>query len=189
MQFVAQCRCLFLLFLGLIFWGSAHAQFELQGTKLVIAQLDQGVEVQIGTVSFNPTSQGTQFDLKLDHSRFTDFFLSMREFKCLEGTEEVSCHVAYPYKSPTVVTNEDFAWLEHRLMFMFKKPNEFGAKLWNGIYFKFASDGDWLIGVPQAIDLNKIGAPPSNLDEPPYSDSDRFEMNIEGRLIKALVVR
>lgn len=178
------------LFIGLLSISPVHAKFELQGTKSIIAQLGQGSEVQIGTVNFQPHSQGKhEFALELDHSKFTDFFLSMREFKCLPGDTEVSCHVPYPYKSPSIVSVEDLVWLEHRLMFMFKRPSEFGAKLWNGIYFKFTIEGDSLVGVPQAVDLNKIGAPPADLNEPPYPDQDRHEMNIEQRLVKALVIR
>jgi len=37
--------------------------------------------------------------------------------------------------------------------------------------------------------LNKIGAPPADLNEPPYPDQDRHETNIEQRLLKALVIR
>ena len=170
--------------------GPAHAKFEPQGTKAVIAQLGQGNEVQIGTVSFKPHLAGKQeFALELDHTKFTDFFLSMREFKCLQGETEVSCHIPYPYKSPNVISDGDYVWLEHRLMFMFKRPSEFGAKLWNGVYFKFDIKDDRLIGLPQAVDLNKIGAPPNDLNEPPYPDQERHETNIEQRLIKALVIR
>lgn len=179
-----------LCFIGLSVIGPAHAKFELQGTKAVVAQLSQGGEIQVGTVSFQPYSLGKQeFKLELDHSKFTDFFLSMREFKCLAGETEVSCHVPYPYKSPNLISDGDYAWLEHRLMFMFKRPSEFGAKLWNGIYFKFAVEGDTLVGVPQAVDLNKIGAPPNDLNEPPYPDQERHETNIEQRLVKALIIR
>lgn len=178
------------LFIGLLPMSSAQAKFELQGTKAIIAQLAQGNEVQIGTISFQRHSQGKhEFALELDHSKFTDFFLSMREFKCLAGDTEVSCHVPYPYKSPNVISNGDYSWLEHRLMFMFKRPSEFGAKLWNGIYFKFAMEGETLVGVPQAVDLNKIGAPPADLNEPPYPEQDRHETNVEQRLVKALVIR
>lgn len=182
--------CILLWLIGLLPIGPAHAKFELKGTKAVIAQLGQGNEVQIGTVSFQSLLQGKQsFALELDHSKFTDFFLSMREFKCLAGDTEVSCHVPYPYKSPNVISDGNYVWLENRLMFMFKRPNEFGAKLWNGIYFKFHAVGDSLIGVPQAIDLNKIGAPPDDLNEPPYPDQERHETNINQRLVKALVIR
>lgn len=190
MHFSIRLHHIFLALIGFLSIAPVHAKFDLQGTKLVIAQLAQGREVQIGTVSFQESLQGRlAFDLNLDHSKFTDYFLSMREFKCLEGTEEVSCHVPYPYKSPNSIAEKDYVWLEHRLMFMFKKPSEFGAKLWNGIYFKFRTEGDSLVGVPQAIDLNKIGAPPADLTVAPYADQDRHEMPIESRLIKALIIR
>lgn len=180
----------FFVLIGVFGVGPVYAKFELLGTKKIIAQLPGSKEVQIGEVLFTAVAnKPTDFVVTIDHSKFTDYFLSMREFKCLEGAEEVSCHVPYPYKNPKSVTDKDYAWLEHHLMFMFKKPNEFGAKLWNGIYFKFEPKGDELVGTPQAIDLNLIGAPPNDFNHPPYQKSELHDINIEARLVKAIVIR
>ena len=63
----------------------------------------------------------------------------------------------------------------------FKTPSDFGAKLWNGVYFQFADQGKALVGTPQAIDLNLIGAPHDDLSVPPYDPSLRSEINPAAR--------
>lgn len=170
----------------------SHAAFDFMGTKKLFAQMADQTEIQIGEVSFKNVegdAESATFTLHLDHAKFTDYFLSMREFKCLPSEKEVSCHVPYPYEAANVVSDNNYAWLEHRLMFLFKKPSEFGAKLWNGIYFQFSQNGNELVGTPQAIDLNQIGAPPTDLTVPPYGPYDRHDMPISERWVQSLIIR
>ena len=70
----------------------------------------------------------------------------------------------------------DLAWLEHSLLFMFKTPRDFGAKLWNGVYFKLRLAATGLEGSPQAIDLNHICAPPDRPELPPYRPALRDDI-------------
>jgi hypothetical protein len=100
----------------------------------------------------------------------------MKEFKCLTGVGEIDCHVPYPYRHPGTVSAGHYAWLEHSLMFLFKLPNEFGAKLWNGLYFKLEAGEQGLVGRPQAIDLNRIASPPADLDRPPFGAAQRDDI-------------
>ena len=97
----------------------------------------------------------------------------MKEFKFVEGGAAVFCHVAYPYPQPGTVSvlpgAADFAWLEHALLFMFKTPTEFGAKLWKGVYFQPRQTDQGLDGRPQAVDLNRTSAAP---DQPACHRSD-----------------
>ncbi|MBB5758653.1 hypothetical protein HNR00_003376 [Methylorubrum rhodinum] len=48
------------------------------------------------------------FRLDLDREAFADFFLSMREFKCVEGSE-VQRHVPHPYPDSRSVTRSNRA--------------------------------------------------------------------------------
>lgn len=180
-----RCKMLIaLMFFGL---GAANAAFVPEGAKQLSAVLADGRSVVIGDVTFSKDKGGnTVFALHLDHSQFTDFFLSMREFKCLPSDKEVACHVPYPYVSPFNVSDDKYTWLSHRLLFLFKRPAEFGAKLWNGIYFDFKVRGDALVGYPQAVDLNEIGAPPEDLSIPPYQEINRHDMNPDERWIREL---
>lgn len=164
--------------------------WELAGTKTVTAITRDQVSIPIGTVGFIPQADGShRVALNMDPARFTDHFLSMKEFKCLESPEEVACHVPYPYKNPGTVREGDYTWLEHQLLFLFKQPRDFGAKLWNGVYYRFNRDDQGLVGTPQAVDLNHISAPPDNLNVPPYGPAQRDDIPEGARWIARLLIR
>jgi hypothetical protein len=174
---------------GLIAGAAVAQTFELKGEKQLIAVTKDGQRTRIGSVTFEPVAASagsTRFDVKMDHAVLRDYFLSMREFKCLPAAEEVSCHVPYPYQQPGTVTPDNFVWLEHSLLFLFKRPSEFGAKLWNGVIYQFERTATGLVGQPQAVDLNHISAPPDNLDVPPYGKLDRGEYAPGARWIAEL---
>ena len=117
--------------------------WELQGSKTLSALTRDQQLIPLGQVEFQPAANGTvTFTLAMDHGRFADHFLSMKEFKCLEGGDEVLCHVPYPYRNPATVSAADYSWLEHQLLFLYKQPRDFGAKLWNGLYFRLQADAD-----------------------------------------------
>jgi len=168
------------------------AAWDMSGTKTIALHNRDGDKVAIGTVTFTPKSSQpgapVAVSIHMDHARFKDFFLSMKEFKCLEAPTEVFCHVPYPYKNPEVVTTSDMSWLEHALMFMFKAPREFGAKLWNGVYYKLQLTDKGLVGRPQAVDLNQIGAPPADLNVPPYGPGERTDIPLEARWFNKLTI-
>lgn len=169
--------------------GSAKAwELELAGTKRVELRTRDGATIPIGTVTFTPGPDTTRFALYLDRAKFKDFFLSMREFKCIEGPE-VQCYVPYPYANPGLVTGGDLTWLEHALLFMFKTPADYGAKLSNGLYYALRPTDEGLVGTPQAIDLNDIAAPPQDAAIPPFDAATRTEILPDTRWIEALVIR
>ena len=164
--------------------------WELSGTKTITALTRDQVPIPVGTVNFIPQADGSsRIALHMDHARFSDHFLSMKEFKCLESADEVACHVPYPYKNPGTVRAGDYAWLEHQLLFLFKQPRDFSAKLWNGVYYRLQPDADGLVGLPQAVDLNLISAPPDQLNVPPYGASQRDDIPDGTRWIARLLIR
>ena len=168
---------------------AAAAPWELAGTRTVRLHARDGQTSQIGTVRFEPRGDGrVGFVLSMAHDRFKDFFLSMKEFKCLEAPDEVFCHVPYPYAQPGTVSADDLAWLEHALLFLFKRPGEFGAKLWNGVYFRLRASEQGLVGTPQAIDLNLISAPPQQVDRPPYRPALRDDFAPGARWFHRLTI-
>ncbi|MBQ0917591.1 hypothetical protein KBW71_03990 [Hydrogenophaga aromaticivorans] len=167
---------------------TAGAQaFELSGEKALVALTKDGQRTRIGAVFFEPQGQGAaRFRVQMDPAVMRDHFLSMREFKCLPAAQEISCFVPYPYAQPGTISPGQFAWLEHSLLFFFKQPADFGAKLWNGIIFKFSLTPTGLVGKPQAVDLNRIGVPPDKLDEPPYGPFDRDDFTPGARWVQEL---
>ncbi|MFN4329899.1 MAG: hypothetical protein ACK4FF_13585 [Limnobacter sp.] len=178
------------LLLSLLLTSPAGAQRELTGSRAVNALTRDGHEIPLGTVDFKPVAKGrSEFKLNLDIHAFTDYFLSMREFKCLTGPNEVACHVPYPYKNPSTVGPGNYTWLEHQLLFLTKSPGEFGAKLWNGVYYEFKDENGMLVGRPRAIDLNDISAPPTDLTDPPLKPANRHDMKASDRWIQELRIR
>ena len=173
----------------------AHAQAPggpgpLEGTKTITLHARDGSTLPIGSVRFTPAPNGqVAFVVERDARAFSDYFLSMREFKCVEGRGEILCHVPYPYAQPGTMSGTDMAWLEHALLFMYKLPSEFGAKLWNGIYFRLQpGPGGGLVGTPQAVDLNLIAAPPARPELPPYGPNRRDDIRPGSRWFERLTI-
>lgn len=173
--------------LALLLSGGASHAFDFNGEKALIAVTKDGARTQIGRVVFAPAAGGTSaFKVQMDHAVMRDHFLSMREFKCLPAEQEISCFVPYPYAQPGTASSTQLAWLEHSLLFFYKQPKDFGAKLWNGIVFKFTPTATALVGVPQAVDLNRIGVPPDDLSVPPFGPMDRDPFTLGARWLGEL---
>lgn len=176
------------LFCSLAALQPAAAQ-PLQGTRQLLLHQRDGGAVALGTVVFTPQADGrSAFALQLRREAFKDFFLSMKEFKCVESAAEVFCHVPYPYPQPGTVSATDLAWLEHALLFMFKTPSEFGAKLWNGVYFQLRATERGFEGRPQAVDLNRISAPPDKPGVPPFRPALRDDIAPGARFFNRLTI-
>lgn len=127
MRLVQSClaACLVLTPYGAEAW-------DMMGTKRIELRTRDGDIIPVGSVTFKPDGQGSRFKLALDLIDFRDHFLSMRDFKCVEGPE-LQCYVPYPYKNPTTVTRADLSWLEHSLIFFFKAPTDYGSS-WQTAY-------------------------------------------------------
>jgi hypothetical protein len=162
--------------------------FEFNGVKSIVAVTADNTKTPIGTVEFKPEADGVGFKVALNKQLFTDYFLSMREFKCLPADKEISCYVPYPYQHPAKIKPDDLAWLEHNLLFLYKTPSEYGANLWNGVYYEFQERDAVLVGVPKAVDLNEIAAPTSDTSIPPFSKETRGELAADARWLKEIII-
>lgn len=182
-------RWLLLVSVGLLTLMNLPASaWEMAGTKTIRLHGRDGQAHPVGTVQFQPKGDKIAFIVKMDPARLKDFFLSMREFKCLEGSGEIACHVPYPYSHPATVSATDLVWLEHSLLFLFKQPKDFGAKWWNGLYYRLQLTDQGLVGTPEAIDLNQISAPPGDLTTPPYGPPARSAIAPESRWFNRLSI-
>lgn len=175
-------------FLAFFAFVSPALAWEMAGTKTIKLHTREGQAVPLGTVTFVPAGGKTTFTLDLEPERFKDFFLSMKEFKCLESSQEIQCHVPYPYPNPTTVTADNLVWLEHSLLFFYKAPRDFGARLWNGIYYRMQITDQGIVGHPQAIDLVQMGAPPADPSIPPFGTEGRTDMVAETRWFYRLTI-
>ncbi|MDX1458709.1 MAG: hypothetical protein R3276_14055 [Marinobacter sp.] len=174
---------------SLLAWQSVSAQEVPSGTRTIYLLTSSGEEQPVGTVEFEPGADGkTQYRIDMDMQRFKDFFLSMKEMKCLEGPD-IWCFIPYPYDHPRTVTADDLRWLEHDLLFMYKRPDEYGANLWNGIYYDMSVDGSVIRGKAGAVDLNQLAAPPDDLTVPPYGEYDVGELEVSQRWLPVVEIR
>lgn len=174
--------------LAAVIASGAHAG-ELSGAKTLTLHGRDGRQVVIGRLHFEPRGDdAATFRLDLDREQMKDHFLSMREFKCADGDTEILCHVPYPYAQPATVRAGDFRWLEHSLLFLYKQPRDFGARLRNGIYFQIRPAGLGWVGVPQAVDLTLLGVPPDDLTVPPYRPAMRDDIADGSRWVTRLTI-
>jgi len=151
--------------------------WQLEGQHRVSLLARDGSRTTIAALHVAPAQDGAMhFTLALDPAQFTDFFLSMREFKCLTGEAQVQCYVRYPYANPATIREQDLRWLEHALLFLYKDPSEFGARLGNGLYYPLHLTEHGLEGKATSIDLNAISAPPDDPGIPPYGPAERVEI-------------
>ena len=174
--------------LGTLVSPVSYSASILSGTKTINLLTKEGQRIPIGSIEFLPLSDKIHYKLHIDHTRFKDYFLSMKEMKCLEGPE-LWCHIRYPYKQPHTITTTDLRWLEHDLLFMFKKNKEFGANFWNGVYYALMIKDGVILGEAQAIDLNLLAAPPEDLNTPFYSHDLRDEIERVQRWLPNIEIR
>ncbi len=167
---------------------SVLASPALEGEKHVYLLDKQGNEYPIGRVHFTAADSGSKYSLHMEHERFKDFFLSMKEMKCLEGPE-LMCHLAYPYDQPRTVTEQELGWLSHDLLFMYKQPAEFGANFWNGVYYQLRIEEGVIKGNAQAVDLNMLASPPDDLSVLPFGEWDREELEPKNRWLPFIEIR
>lgn len=165
-----------------------HTDTFYQGTKQISLLDNKGNRLSIGSISFSSKTETIDYQIHLKHKLFKDYFLSMKEMKCLEGPE-LWCHLAYPYDNPRNITKIDLTWLSHDLLFMYKKHTEFGANFYNGIYYDFKLESGRLIGTAMGLDLNLIAAPPENEAQPPISIHDIDEIELSNRWLPIIEIK
>lgn len=165
-----------------------HADTFYQGTKEINLLDNKGKRLSIGSISFSAQADTIHYQIQLKHQLFKDYFLSMKEMKCLEGPE-LWCHLAYPYDNPQNITKTDFTWLSHDLLFIYKKHTEFGANFYNGIYYDFKLESGRLLGTAMALDLNLIAAPPEDETQPPIGIHDIDEIELTNRWLPIIEIK
>ncbi len=156
-------------------------------TKKISLLDNKGTKLQIGYIIFSTNEEKVSYKVHLEYEKFTDYFLSMKEMKCLEGPE-LWCHLAYPYSNPRSILAEDFSWLSHDLLFMYKKNSEFGANFNNGIFYGFKRESGKLIGTAMAVDLNVLAAPPEDQATPPITVHDIDEIELSNRWLPKIII-
>lgn len=175
-------------FVWMLMLVSANCFADISGTKYIYLYDKHQQSHQIGKIDFTHQAGKINYQLDIDTHSFKDYFLSMKEMKCLEGPE-LWCYIPYPYHNPHFITETDLAWLEHDLLFMYKPKGSFGANLWNGIYYKLTINSQQQIeGQAHSVDLNIIAAPSKQV-QAPIKLVDLDESEPELRWLPTIVIK
>ena len=107
----------------------------------------------------------------MDPDTFSDHFLSMRPFRCLEGPGKHWCDVPYPYDITRDIAT-DLTDLEDDFLFVWKPATDYGINMWNGVYYRIAADGDGFVGTLHEMDMDLLAVPPPEGEMRPLRAQD-----------------
>lgn len=180
-------RCAGLALSVVILLVKTASAFE--GEKTIYAEPATGDPIAIGTVSFTPNNDTLAYSLDLDEAAFTEHFLSMRPFKCLEIERQTICHLPYPYELQGEVKSEDWRDLEYRLLFLFKNAGDYGINFANGYYFHFDQEGDRLVGRRFEVNMDQLASPPPEGIFYPLDPAALYESEGDSHRLQRLIVK
>ncbi|MET1412276.1 hypothetical protein ABVF61_08425 [Roseibium sp. HPY-6] len=160
----------------------------LEGDKTVKLVDQSGEDHAVATVTFNQAGDSVTYQIVWKDDVFSDHFLSMRPFKCVEGPEKHWCRVPYPYEIRRSVSDQDLTDLEYDLLFVWKGATEYGINLWNGVYYKLDIEEGRLLGTLHEMDMDRLGVPPEAGDLRPIRDVDLEEGYPESHWLPKLVI-
>ncbi len=180
-------RCLFASALAAALIQTPSIGDAFEGEKTVYAEAADGERIAIAAVTLPSGGQGA-YAFDLDESVFTEHFLSMRPFKCLDLEGRTVCHLPYPYELAGEVQKPDWRDLEYRLLFLFKDAGEYGINFANGYYFRFEEDGDRLIGTRHETNMDQLASPPADGVRYPLDESELYESEGDSHRLKRLVI-
>lgn len=150
----------------------------------VYLQDQSGERLQIATLNTAP--DGT-YDVTMNAAAFTDHFLSMRPFKCLEGPVKNWCHMPYPYAIRRDIS-EELTDLEYDFLFLWKDSSDYGINMWNGIYYRIEPDGGGFRGAVHEMDMNLLASPPEAGDFRPLRPQDIIESDPDSHWLPHLII-
>lgn len=133
-----------------------------------------GTEIRVATLS----TEGGGYSLAMEAAPFTDHFLSMRPFKCIEGPAVHWCHLPYPYANARDLS-AGTTDLEYDLLFVWKPAGEYGIDLWRGVYYRIEPEGTGYRGALWETDLDRLGIPPGPGEMRPIKAKDLSEADPE----------
>ena len=154
-------------------------------TKTISLVGMDGTRIEVATLDV--ASDGA-FSVTWDDTKFDDFFLSMRPFKCLEGPEKLWCRVGYPYENKRSLAGGDPTDLEYDLLWVWKNAADYGINMWNGVYYRLTPEGDGWIGALHEMDMDVIAAPPEDGDLRPITEDNLDEGDPDSHWLPTLVV-
>lgn len=153
-------------------------------TRRVFLEDTAGDRIEIATLDM--AADGL-YTVEMSATAFSDHFLSMRPFRCLEGPVKHWCHVPYPYDIDRNVSR-DLTDLEYDFLFVWKGATDYGINMWNGVYYRLERDGAALTGTLHEIDMDVLSAPPAPGEMRPLSARDLHQSDPDSHWLPRLVI-
>lgn len=178
--------CLMLWFVGLYTLPAQAA--ELKSTLNIRLVPSSGPAFELGQLHLTKTDTGYQYSVVMDDSKFGNYFLSMRPFKCFEHPKQMLCHLVYPYDKPNTFTADHLTNLEYDLLFIHRSASDYGIDPWNGLYYKLKLDGQRITGTLREADFNILASPPEKGVMYPIKGEDLHEAAVDSHAYPTLVI-
>lgn len=155
-----------------------------QNTREVYLQDNDGVRTLIAGLV---VEEDQTYSVAMNAEAFSDHFLSMRPFKCLNGVEKTWYHVPYPYEIQRDISKE-LTDLEYDFLFVWKGKTEYGINMWNGVYYRIEKTPQGLRGVLHEMDMDLLSAPPDVGVLRPLRAQDISESEPQSHWLPVLVI-
>ena len=149
--------------------------------RSVVLETVAGEQFEIAALS----GDGDSYAVTLNDAAFTDHFLSMRPFKCIEGPAKTWCHVPYPYAIARD-TSQGLTDLEYDFLFVWKGRSDYGIDMWNGVYYVLEPDGDGFVGRMHEMNMDMLAVPPEDGEMRPIRDVHLEETDPESHWLPVL---
>ncbi|MEP3948162.1 hypothetical protein [Ascidiaceihabitans sp.] len=153
-------------------------------TKSVYLEDIAGARIQIASVDVAATGD---YKITMSDAPFTDHFLSMRPFRCLQGPAKHWCFVPYPYEIERNIS-DDLTDLEYDFLFVWKGATDYGINMWNGVYYKMQQVEGRVSGTLHEMDMDILSAPPATGDLRPVAEKHLHESDPESHWLPRLVI-
>ena len=128
-----------------------------------------------------------RYDLSYAKEPFGDYFLSMRPFRCIAGSEKHWCHLPYPYENRRNVSAGPTD-LEYDFLFIWKDATDYGIDTWNGVYYQLEANDDGWRGELNEVDMDVLAVPPDAGNFRPVEDKHLEPGDPDGHWLPWLVI-
>ena len=172
---------------GLILLAQLAAAEVPTGRKQVTLMTADGRSLQLGTLEIERNGERYRFAFTLDEANFSEHFLSMRPFRCIDG-EPMYCHLDYPYQKADTISPTDLADLEYEFLFIERAAGEYGIDPYNGRYYLLRPHNGGFSGEVRAVDLNLLAAPPAAGVTRPIGEADLDFIELESERFPRLSI-
>ena len=163
---------------------TAQAASPADGMRSIYLEDTTGTRVHIAGVNV----KSGRYTIEMKSESFSDHFLSMRPFKCVDGPAKTWCHVPYLYPIARDISVE-LTDLEYDLLFLWKDKGEYGIDLWNGVYYQLEATEDGRIrGHIHEMDMNILSAPPEDGNLRPIREVDLEPGEVDSHWLPSLVI-